>query len=95
VGRCRSEPLRIHLLFWCARIEGRRGNDAAANDFRYLANAQLGGSYGQGAELRILQGPAIGRSLQGNPAIFWGTYSYRRFTPWDVLVPSLLHLTLE
>lgn len=95
IARCRAEPLRINLLFWCARIEGRRGNVEAANDFRYLANAQTGGAYRAGAELRIRTDPAVGRSLEGNPAIFWGTYTYRRFTPWDVLVPSLLHLTLE
>lgn len=93
--RCRAEPLRIQLLLWCARMEGRRGNVDAANDYRYLANAQIGGAYRYGAELRVRADAAVGRSLEGNPAIFWGTYTYRRSTPWDVLVPSLLHLSIE
>lgn len=93
--RCIAEPFNLQLLFWCARIEGRRGNDAKANDYRYLANAQVGGTYRSGAELRVATTPMVGRSLEGNAAVFWGLYTYRRYTPWDVLVPSLVHLTLE
>ena len=92
IDRCASDSLALQPLFWCARLEGRRGNVSAANDYRYLANTQIGGSYREGAELRVQEGPVVGRSLEGNPAIFWGTYTYRRFTPWDVLVPSLLHV---
>jgi len=95
IDRCAADPLNISVLFWCARIEGHRGNVARANDYRYLANAQVGGTYRSGAELRVATEPMVGRSLEGNPAIFWGTYTYRRYTPWDVLVPSLVHLTLE
>lgn len=95
IERCRNEPLRLQPLFWCARIEGHRGDIDAANRYRHLANAQIGGAYRNGAELRIATTPMVGRSLEGNPAIFWGTYTYRRPTPWDVLVPSLAHLTLQ
>jgi hypothetical protein len=95
VGRCVEDPLNLAALTFCARIEGRRGNAAKANDFRYLANAQLGNAYRYGAELRVARTPMSGRTLEGNPAIFWGLYTYRRYTPWDVLVPSLVHLTLE
>lgn len=95
IDRCTTDSLNIRVLFLCARIEGRRGDVEAANDWRYLANAQVGGTYAQGAELRIATAPPVGRTLAGNPAIFWGTYTYRRFTPWDVLVPSLVHLTLR
>ena len=94
-ARCTAEPMQVQALFWCARIEGRRGNVDRANDLRYLANAQLGGDYSNGAELRVATHPMAGRTLEGNPAIFWGTYTYRRPTPWDILVPSLVHLTLE
>jgi O-antigen ligase len=92
IDRCATDALSLQPLFWCARIEGRRGDVQAANDYRYLANAQVGGSYRSGAELRISTAPGVGRTVEGNPAIFWGTYTYRRFTPWDVLVPSLVHL---
>lgn len=94
-AQCTAEPMQVQVLFWCARIEGRRGNVDRANDLRYLANAQNGGDYRNGAELRVATHPMAGRTLEGNPAIFWGTYTYRRPTPWDVLVPSLVHLTLE
>lgn len=92
IDRCATDSLALQPLLWCARIEGRRGNVDAANDYRYLANTVIGGTYRLGAELRVREGPAVGRTLEGNPAIFWGTYTYRRFTPWDVLVPSLLHV---
>lgn len=94
-ARCHADPRALQALFWCARIEGRRGNVDEANAYRYLANAQIGGAYRNGAELRVATRPMVGRTLEGNPAIFWGTYTYRRPTPWDVLVPSLVHLTIE
>jgi tetratricopeptide (TPR) repeat protein len=92
---CEAQPLNIGVLLLCARAEGRAGNLERANEFRYLANVQIGGAYSLGAELRVNDQQAVGRSLEGDPAIFWGTYTYRRPTPWDVLVPSLVHLTLE
>jgi len=95
IARCQGDALQLQPLFWCARIEGRRGNVDRANDYRYLANAINGGSYRAGAEVRVATEPMIGRSSEGNLAIFWGTYTYRRPTPWDVLVPSLVHLTLQ
>jgi tetratricopeptide (TPR) repeat protein len=95
LGRCRAMPLDIPLLQLCARIEGRAGNVDRANELRYIADAQVGGAYSNGAELRVAEGPILGQSLQGFPAYFWGTYTYRRSTPFDILVPSLLHLTIE
>ena len=95
IARCESDALQLQPLFWCARIEGRRGAVDRANGYRYLANAINGGSYRAGAEVRVATEPMIGRSSEGNLAIFWGTYTYRRATPWDILVPSLVHLTLE
>jgi hypothetical protein len=94
-ARCQAEPLQLQPLAWCARIESRRGNADAADRLRYLANVQTGGEYRAGAELRVATRPLVGRTLEGTPAIFWGTYTYRRPTPWDILVPSLVHLTLE
>lgn len=94
-ARCKADPTQVHVLAWCARIEQRRGNSDRADDLRFLANVQLDGDYGEGAELRVATRPVAGRTLEGSPAIFWGTYTYRRPTPWDILVPSLAHLTLE
>jgi tetratricopeptide (TPR) repeat protein len=95
LGRCEADPLDLGALLWCARLEGHLGHLDQANDFRYLADTLNGGAFAAGAELRVNPGRAVGRSLQGGPASFWGTYTYRRSTPWDILVPSLIHLTIE
>jgi O-antigen ligase/tetratricopeptide (TPR) repeat protein len=95
VAKCRAEPLDILRLLLCARAEGRVGNLEAANEFRYIADAQIGGAYSVAAELRVATRELVGRTLEGNPAIFWGTFTYRRPSPWDMLVPSVIHLTLE
>jgi O-antigen ligase len=93
VGYCQTHPLDIAALLWCARIEGHRGNVARANDYRYLADAIEGGSFASGAELRVNNHVNIGR-LQGGPADFWGTWTFRRPTPMDILLPTLVHLTI-
>jgi hypothetical protein len=80
--------LNAGLLQLCARVQARLGNPGRADELRYLTNAGPGG----GAELRIATQPTVGRSLEGSLSTFWGVYSYRRWQPWDMLVPSLLHL---
>jgi hypothetical protein len=60
-ARCTADPRNLTALFFCARIEGRRGNSDWANDYRYLANAQVGGTYRSGAELRVATQPSVGR----------------------------------
>ena len=95
LDRCLSTPLDLAGLAWCARIEDERGDAARAEDFRVIANTVVGGAGEAGAVVRVADQTAAGRTLAGDPAIFWGTYTYRRNTPWDVLVPSLLHLALE
>jgi tetratricopeptide (TPR) repeat protein len=95
LGHCAVDPLDLAALLWCARLEGQLGHLDRANDLRYLANTLNGGAYAAGAELRVNPNRVVGRTLEGGPAIFWGTYTYRRATPWDILVPSLIHLTVE
>jgi tetratricopeptide (TPR) repeat protein len=95
LDQCAARPLDITALWWCARLEGHAGDDGEANRYRAWANTIVGGAYVAGAELRVRQTVQIGRSEAGNPALFYGYYTYRRPTPWDLLVPSLVHLTLE
>jgi tetratricopeptide (TPR) repeat protein len=95
LDECAARPLDVTALSWCARLEGRAGDDVEANRYRAWANTILGGSYAAGAELRVSSTPQVGRSDAGDPALFYGHYTYRRPTPWDLLVPSLVHLTLE
>ena len=95
LAQCAAHPLDVTALTWCARLEGHAGNDAEANRFRSWANTIIGNAYVAGAELRVNRNAQVGRSDAGNEALFYGYYTYRRPTPWDLLVPDLVHLTLE
>jgi tetratricopeptide (TPR) repeat protein len=95
LGECVARPLDLTALAWCARLEGHVGNDREANRYRAWANTILGNAYVGGAELRVNTAVQVGRSDAGNAALFYGYYTYRRPTPWDLLVPDLVHLTLR
>jgi O-antigen ligase/tetratricopeptide (TPR) repeat protein len=95
LDQCTVRPLDLAALSWCARLEGHTGNDPEANRYRAWANTVEGNAYVAGAELRVNPTVQVGRSEAGNEALFYGYYTYRRPTPWDLLVPSLVHLTLE
>ena len=54
------------------------------------------GSYRSAGELRVDDSSAGAYPvLEGGASIAWGTYTYRRVTAWDVLVPGLLRLTIR
>jgi len=95
LAACAARPLDLAALAWCARLEGHYGDDAEANRYRAWANTIVGGAYAAGAELRVARVTLVGRSDEGNVALFYGYYTYRRPTPWDLLGPDLVHLTLE
>jgi tetratricopeptide (TPR) repeat protein len=94
-AHCEAQPLDAGNLYWCARLAARVGDLARRDRYRFVASLTPAGTFDGGAEVRVSDHPMLGRSLAGNPAIFWGTYTYRRTTPFDVLVPSLVHLALE
>lgn len=91
ISGCRSNPFESAALALCARIADRHDEPDLAARFRKLADLQASGSGRFGAELRVAQGGGAG-SADTTLALFWGPFTYRRFTPWDMLVPSLLHL---
>ena len=93
--RCDASPLDAGLLGWCARLASRRGDVAAAASFQERAVLMNPGAGFFTAELRVSPQGMVGRQLPGSPADLWATYTYRRPAPWDVLVPSLVHLRLE
>jgi O-antigen ligase/tetratricopeptide (TPR) repeat protein len=90
-----AEPLNGAALGWAARLHARRGDDATANLYRRWAFTASSVAVPTGAELRVSDGPKIGRTVAGTVAEFWGTYTYRRPTPWNILVPSLIQLELQ
>jgi O-antigen ligase len=91
---CRAEPLNVTLVEWCGRVSKHLGDDTQGTLFGYLAETASAGAFPYASELRVNEGIPIGR-IEGAPASIWGTFTYRRTTPMDILVPSLLHLTIE
>lgn len=89
-GYCGANLSDGPALDMCARIASRNGDIGRATGYRYLANAQNMVTTG---DLRIeAPGDRSPREIAGTLATYWGTFTYRRFTPWDTLVPSLIHL---
>jgi O-antigen ligase/tetratricopeptide (TPR) repeat protein len=93
-GQCGANQLDANFLAWCARTANHLGREAEASAYRErVAIISLGVSP-SAAELRVSPSGMVGRQLPGDPADLWATYTYRRPAPWDVLVPSLIHLKL-
>jgi O-antigen ligase len=92
---CAERPLDDIALAWAARLYARHGDDANANLYRRWAYTANSVAVTSGTELRVSQHPMLGRTVAGDVAEFWGTYTYRRPTPWNLLVPSLIQLELQ
>jgi O-antigen ligase/tetratricopeptide (TPR) repeat protein len=92
---CDEQPLDATALAWAARLYAQRGDDATANLYRRWAYTASSVAVISGAELRVSDHPMLGRTVAGDVAEFWGTYTYRRPTPWNLLVPSLIQLELQ
>jgi len=99
LGRIRAavdaRPLDTWSLMWAARLESRRGNVEAADRYRLWASIPAPGAGAGGAEMRVSDRELVGQDIHGGLAAFWGTYTYRRPTPWNMLVPSLIQLTFK
>jgi len=91
---CLAHPLDFGLGSWCARVAAHNGNNVVAGQFRDMLGAIQRGALASAAETRVSEGIAV-IPLPGQPADFWGTFTYRRQTPSDVLVPSLVHLAIR
>jgi len=94
MDRCPADPLDYQALRWCARLSAARGDVVAANRYRAWGFI-IGFGYQAMAESRVSRKPIVGRAAEGDVAIFYGLYTYRRATPWDLIGPSLLHFTVE
>jgi O-antigen ligase/tetratricopeptide (TPR) repeat protein len=94
VRACDSQPVTSSPLLWCARIAAFRGDEVQANRYRAWGFV-IGTGYQAMAELRVNDKPVIGRTAEGDLALFYGLYTYRRPTPWDLLGPSLIHFTVK
>jgi hypothetical protein len=94
LAACEASPLNDVWLTWCARVAGHLGDLAQAERMRTLESQGAGFTNGSGAA-RIVVAPGPMEVLDGQLATFWGTFTYRRPTPVDMLLPSIAHITLE
>lgn len=90
---CSDQPLDLELVIWCARVASRYEMPTDASRFRVLARALSSAGYTRAFDLRVWQGEPDVRLAEGRIAAIWGTFSYRRELPHDVLVSDLVHLT--
>jgi O-antigen ligase/tetratricopeptide (TPR) repeat protein len=88
---CEAQPLELAAVLWCARIANKIGQVDSAAAFRRQAEIVQGSSGVNGAEFRIAR--VAFNKITGDAADLWGLFTYRRPAPWDILVPSLVHLT--
>lgn len=87
-----DRPLDGVAVGWAARLAGRRGDRDAQNEYLRWLYVIEGGA---GTELRVSEQVLLGREVQGDLSAFWGMYTYRRPTPWNPLVPSVVQLAVE
>jgi tetratricopeptide (TPR) repeat protein len=92
VDECASAPLDEDRLVWCARATAHAGEAARSLDMQKLLETLGPGLSGR--SMLLVSDPRNGDAA-GNLARFWGTFTYRRSTPADMLVPSLVHLKLH
>jgi tetratricopeptide (TPR) repeat protein len=92
---CWANPGSVGGLSWCARVAQHNGDPQTATTFRALADAELTGTAGRAAELRVTPAWIVGTLPGGPPALYWGLFTYRRPTPYDMSVPGLVQLVRQ
>jgi len=89
--RCLANPFDTQGLGWCARLATHLGDAALAARFRDLIGTLNVGMSRLATDVRVIESSP--GSIDTNLAVWWAPFTYRRFAPWDMLVPSLVHLT--
>jgi hypothetical protein len=90
-----AHPLDLLRLAWAARVSAHAGNGPQADRFRAWADFVNGGAAAAGFETRVSTDPLDTRATAGYSARFYGHYTYRRPTPWDLLAAGVPRLVLE
>jgi tetratricopeptide (TPR) repeat protein len=88
IDRCLDDPYGP-ALGWCVAVAIER--EAPADVRRLRSIAQAAGVHDLHGRYRLVEDPLL-LAVAGNNAILYGIHAYRRFTPWDMLSPGLLHL---
>jgi hypothetical protein len=90
-----AHPLDFTSVTWAARLEGRRGNIDEANRYRQWAYTANSAGGVKGSEMRVADHELLGRSVRGDVADLWGTSTFRRTTPFNPWVPTVVQLELQ
>jgi hypothetical protein len=93
--RANANPLSQSLLAWAARVTAHEGRGEDADRYRMISELVAGLSSQAGYEVRVVVDPSDPRPSAGNSAAFYGHYTYRRPTPWDLLAAGIPRLVLE
>jgi len=87
---CSAHPLELDDVVWCARVAGHLKEAENAQRFRDQSEAiNVGGPSG-GLDLKVVEGDPNGAVPAA--AYNWPVYAYRVWGPYNMLVPSLVHL---
>lgn len=92
-GVAQGSPLDTYPVEWLARIASRYGDGGRAE--RYQTWGEIANPFFRAAEMRTTTRPVAGIDVAGSLARFFGHYTYRRPTPWDLLAPELPRLVFE
>ena len=88
IDQCLGDPYGP-ALGWCVALATERG--AKADVERFLSIAAAAGVNDFHGRYRLVEDQTL-PAIDGNYAILYGIDAYRRFTPWEMLSPGLLHL---
>ncbi len=92
-ARAQARPLDVPTIAWCARVTARAGDREASLRYRDWASAIDGFAGGAAAEMRVVWQRGTHDAIAGSNTAWYGSYTYRRPTPADHLVPGLPRLT--
>ena len=91
IDQCLGDPYGP-ALGWCVALAIER--DAKADVERFLSIAAAAGVHDFHGRYRLVEDQTL-PAIDGNYAILYGIDAYRRFTPWEMLSPGLLHLATQ
>jgi hypothetical protein len=85
--RAEDDPMDPIVLAWAARVSERAGDHAAAARYRRLV--RLGPHYGPTTvDTGVGDRDPSRDATLGTSTFYYGTYTYRRTTPMDLVVPG-------
>jgi putative inorganic carbon (HCO3(-)) transporter len=91
IAMARASPLDARLVAWCARL-ARRSDETEARQFDVWFQVIYGNTVPGLSETRVVGLNESPADATGSTAPFYGHYTYRRPTPWNLISDSVLRL---